>query len=487
MERVGFQQFTGVQEMKTNTFRLVAVAASVVVTGGAFAINIASTSGALTYASEQAYSAAASMAPISASTPLGFGISPGVTRFIRVDVGNGTFAAAASSVFNPVAATPASVTSAPGSGGLAVPVGFGSSQLVSGGLSGGSFAIFQVAGSWNGGQSPSDIVSFTLPPLVPTSTGSDVTTTYQLYETAGAAVNNTANTSLFSATGSAAKFASGLSVTVTPAIAQATVSTAYKLWSTGASHVALGTVLVGAKSGVKNRAGNDASVGDFINITGNSLVVTGDFTAMAASGVFLGDTSCAASGPVATVNSASTAATIAFAASTASMPFTSATLCYRVNNSTPILAGTYSVAPSLSFLSSGLSNTTQPTASSIGSVTRDGTTLQAPYIQTTHKIRFVLTNTGATSAPYTAVTTAGPTNSTTDPTNTVTSQIAAGTIPPNGQSIIETTALPIFSNANQPRGFVVFTVAAPSTAIKGVYQLVHSTTGAISNMPMLLP
>jgi hypothetical protein len=187
------------------------------------------------------------------------------------------------------------------------------------------------------------------------------------------------------------------------------------------------------------------------------------------------------------MNSTSTVAIIPFATSIASSPFTGpATLCYAVNRSTPILAGTYSAQPSLSFLSSGVTKT-QPSAAAIGSVTRDGTTLQAPYIQTTHKIRFVLTNTGSTSAPYTAATTAGPTNSTTDPTNTVTRQIADGVIPANGQAIIETTALPAFSNANSPRGFVVFTVAAPSTAIKGVYQLVHSTTGAISNMPMLLP
>jgi hypothetical protein len=429
------------------------------------------------------------MAPISASTPLGFGISPGVTRFIRIDIGNATFAEAASTSFAPTAATPASVASAPGSGGLSGKVGFQESQLVSGGLSGGSSAIFQVQASWNGGQQLGDIVSFVLPPLVPTSTGSDVTATYQLFETAGAAVNNAANTALFTATGSAAKFSSGLSTTFTPAIAQATVSTSYKNWSTAASTVALGTFQISGKTNVVNRAGAAASVTDFINGSGNSLVVTGDFTAAVASGVYLSNSSACATGMggIAALNATSTVAIIPFAASIASAPFTAAaTLCYKANSTTPILAGTYSAQPSLSFLSSGVT-TTQPTASSIGSVTRDGTTLQAPYIQTTHKIRFVLTNTSSTDAPYTAVTTAGPTNSTTDPTNTVTSQIANGIIPANGQKIIEGSALPIFSNANTPRGFVVFTVAAPSTAIKGVYQLVHSTTGAISNMPMLVP
>lgn len=474
--------------MKTNTFRLVAVAASVVVTGGAFAVSIGSTSGALTYANEQVYSAAASMAPITASTTLGFGISPGVTRFIRVDIGNATFAAVASTSFAPTAATPPSIASAPGSGGLSGKIGFQESQLVSGGLSGGSSAIFQVQASWNGGQQLGDVVSFVLPPLVPTSTGSDVTTTYQLFETAGAAVNNAANTALFTATGSLAKFSSGLAVTITPAIVQATVSSAYKQWASAASTAILGTISIGGKSSVYNRAGNAASVTDFINDKGNSLVITGDFTAAVASGVFLGESgACTVNLGIAALNSTSTVAIIPFAASTGSSPFgSSAALCYTVNRSTPILAGTYSAQPSLSFLSSGVT-TTQPTAASIGSVTRDGTTLQAPYIQTTHKIRFVLTNTGSTAAPYTAVTTAGPTNSTTDPTNTVTRQIADGVIPANGQAIIETTALPAFSNANSPRGFVVFTVAAPSTAIKGVYQLVHSTTGAISNMPMLLP
>jgi hypothetical protein len=486
--------------MKTSSFRLIAVAASAAVTGAAFAVvgisTTGSSNGALTYANELTFSATASMAPITASSILGFGISSGQVRFIRVDVANATFAAAASTTMAPTAATPASVTSAPGSAGAAVPVGFGASLLVSGGASGASSAIFQVQASWNGGQSPNDAVSIALPPLVPTSTGSDVTATYQLFETAGAAVNNTAGTALASATGSIAKFGSGLLTTISALSAGTTVSTAYKNWASPSASVAsaavLGTISITPKASVMGRAGSQAIIEDFLAGTGNSLVVSGDFSVAAASGVFLAsDATCGIVAGLATLNAASTVATIPFAASTASAPFAAtgttanpAYLCYKTNG-TAIAAGSYSAQPSIAFAAS--TTKVQPTAASIGVVSRDGTTLQAPFIQTTHKVRFVLTNTSSTPASYTAVTTAGPTNSTTDPTNTVTGQIAGGTIPANGQVIIEGSALPVFSNANSPRGFVVFTVAAPTTAIKGVYQLVHSTTGAISNMSMLLP
>jgi hypothetical protein len=237
------------------------------------------------------------------------------------------------------------------------------------------------------------------------------------------------------------------------------------------------------------RSGSQAIIEDFLDGVGSSLVVSGNFTAAVASGVFLAaDNTCGVVNGIAALNATSTVATIPLAASLALAPFASsgttanpAFLCYKTNGSA-ISAGSYSAQPSIAFAAS--TTKLQPSLSTIGTVSRDGTTLQAPFIQTTHKIRFVLTNTSSTDASYSAAVTAGPTN--TAEANSVTSGIASGIVKGNSQVIIEGDALPVFSSANFKRGYVVFTVAAPTTAIKGIYQLVNSA-GAITNTPMTLP
>jgi len=131
---------------------------------------------------------------------------------------------------------------------------------------------------------------------------------------------------------------------------------------------------------------------------------------------------------------------------------------------------------------------TQVAGAAIGSVTRDGTTLQAPFVQVPagYLVRFVLTNTGSTAAAYTGSVTAGPSNVTGGTANAVaTNGTLTGTVPAGGQVVIEGASLPSFTTS--ARGFAVFTIAGTNDTINGVYQITNPTTGAVSNLNMVRP
>jgi len=481
--RLFFQKFTGVLAMKIHSVRIIAVAAAVVATGAALAINISSTAVSPIYASELIYSANAPIASQVGSSVLGFGVSSGQQRFVRLDVSNATFADAVSNVNTPAA--PAA--------------SFANSQWVSGGAVGTSSAIFQVTAN-SAGQSPTDVVQLVVPRIAVTSNGSPVTATYQLFETAAAAVANAGP--LFTATGTLARFATGLAVTMTPASARTTVSTGYTKWASAAASgpsntAALGTIKINNTAAVARDGSTSIALTDFLNATGSTLSVAGDFTAAGASGVYLGSAQtgaiCSPLSPVAnfTLDTAKTTATLAIPGFSSSAPWSGipATLCYQVNGTAVIPASSYTATASVGFLSiaSGVSGT-QVAGASVGSVTRDGTTLQAPFVQVPSGwlVRFVLTNTGSTAAAYTGAVTAGPSNVTGGTANAVaTNGTLTGTIPAGGQAIIEGSSLPTFTTS--ARGFAVFTVSGTNDTINGVYQIVNSTTGSISNMTMVRP
>ncbi len=470
--------------MKINSFRVVAVAAAVVATSGALAINISSTTVSPIYASEMLYTSAAPIASQVASAVLGFGIGSSQQRYIRVDVANASFADVVSNTNSPLTDTGASMTS---------------SSWVSGGASGTSSAIFQVTAS-AAGQSPVDVLRFELPRLVVTSNSSPVTATYSLFETAGNAVANAG--ALATATGTIARFAQGLAGTIATGTARATVSSSYMNWaatagSGPANTAALGTITFGVSASAPNIAsGSTVALTDFLGATGHTLSVAGDFSAAVSSGVYLGSAAsgglCTALTPPAifTLDSAKTTASLTIPGFATSAPWGAvAKLCYTANGTTPIAVSTYTATPTLSFktVASGVSGT-QVAAATIGSVTRDGTTLQAPLVQTTtgYVSRIVLTNTGTTAAAYTMEVKAGPTLNGGSAVNSVTKNgSTSGSIPAGGQAIIEGTSMPEF--ATTARGYAVFSISGTNDAVNGVYQITNIATGSISNMPLVRP
>jgi len=274
-------------------------------------------------------------------------------------------------------------------------------------------------------------------------------------------------------------------------------------WATAAGSgpantAALGTVKFGISASTPKVADGttDVALTDFLGASGHTLSVAGDFSAAASSGVYLGSAAsgglCAPLDPAAifTLDSTKTTASLTIPGFASSAPWgATAKLCYTVNGTTPIVASTYTATPTLSFktVASGVSGT-QVAAATVGSVTRDGTTLQAPIVQTTtgYVSRIILTNTSSAAAAYTMTVTAGPTLNGGSAVNSVTKNATAiGSIAANSQVVIEDTAMPTF--AGTARGYAVFSIAGTNDTINGVYQIVNIATGAISNMPMVRP
>jgi len=507
MWRLGFKQFTGVLAMKISSkyVRHVALAASVVVTGAAFAaFNMdAPTAETLTYASDLKYNVVGNGILVGTSTNPGTvqvklgndlqGQSGTNTRFLRLDLVNATFGSAVSGQ------TPAASTN--GSGDPTSTV-FSASNVFASGGTGDAKVIYQVTAGASGNKA-ADIVSFKLPPLVVTSNAADVTVTYKAYSSAEAALDGT-GTPLSTKTATLANFKTGLSVSGTAATstaALATVSSGYKTFGTSAASVAntgiLGTIVIAPATGVSGRTGSAVSLADLLDgSTAGKIVLSGDFSAAGASGVFLGNALCAPNVPVTngvfTASSATvgvkTIVTLALPTNLASAPYgTAGTLCYTADGTTAInkssaVTGVVTVAAS--------TNSTAATSSNItlAAVSRDGTSLQVPFVQvpTGWIARIVLTNTGTTAASYTGTVVAGPSNVSGGAANAVaTNGTLTGSIAAGSQVVIEGTAMPTFTQSQ--RGYVTFDIGGVNSVINGVYQLVNATTGSVTNQNMVRP
>ncbi len=112
--------------------------------------------------------------------------------------------------------------------------------------------------------------------------------------------------------------------------------------------------------------------------------------------------------------------------------------------------------------------------------TSNGTVLQTPWFTTYagYTSRFVFQNTGTNAATYSSVCIA-------ETGNTVTAGSAAtGSLAPNSETVI--LATDVCTTSGNTRSSVVFTVNAPLTAIKGVYNLV-TPDGAVTLLDMHTP
>lgn len=115
----------------------------------------------------------------------------------------------------------------------------------------------------------------------------------------------------------------------------------------------------------------------------------------------------------------------------------------------------------------------------VGSIVRDGTTLQAPFVQIPEnwKSRLVLTNTGSVARTYTI--SLMKVNG-----EAVTAGTLTGTIPAKGTTAIDDLKT-VFTGNN--RATLNVDVAAPSNQIQGLYQIVNPEKGSISNHVLVRP
>jgi hypothetical protein len=107
--------------------------------------------------------------------------------------------------------------------------------------------------------------------------------------------------------------------------------------------------------------------------------------------------------------------------------------------------------------------------------------LVAPYMSTNAKYvtRFSLLNTGAASVGYSVQCYAEGANVATNGAN--------GTLKGAGTTVLDAGSVCSFSDATKPRGAVVFTINAPIGTVKGAYNIVDATTGANGFLPMTRP
>ena len=225
---------------------------------------------------------------------------------------------------------------------------------------------------------------------------------------------------------------------------------------------------------------------------GSNHVVTGDFTASASTGatpydaasllrVYL-DSSLTCNGYNVGADipaSALTATTATFA--TGQTPLTHR-LCLVASGQT-ISEASYSVMWNVVSQNANLYTTPAIGPRTLGSITRNGTQIQAPLVQTPagYTTRIALTNTGAQARSYviTVINEAGN-------TATVNAANTTGTVAANSLRVIDMSqVLTAFTGAT--RATVVVTLAAPNNQIQGLYQIFNPTNGAFSNHVMVRP
>jgi hypothetical protein len=161
----------------------------------------------------------------------------------------------------------------------------------------------------------------------------------------------------------------------------------------------------------------------------------------------------------------------------------SAFLCF-VAGGEAIAAGDFSVAVDAVPLDPDTYNAPDIAAQAIGSIVHNGTELQAPLAQVPGAgwlSRLVLTNTGSVDRPY-QISVMGETGNTIGTSNTT------GVVPANGTVVVDlTTVMTSFSAGQQRRGTLNVTVAAPTSQIQGLYQIVNTNSGSLSNHVMVRP
>lgn len=236
----------------------------------------------------------------------------------------------------------------------------------------------------------------------------------------------------------------------TPLIADGTAATLATLLAAGSNHVV---------------------TGDFANAANSD----GTFTGTALTRVFFGNADCSTPAVNAAVVTATSARFNTGAAAVG------ATLCYAPRSGVAIPVSTYTQTFNPVSADTALYAVSNLGPVNLGSITRNGTSLQAPFVQVPAGwlSRIVLTNTGSVARPYTvtAQTEAG-----------VTSTLgagASGSIPANGTIVLNTSDIATFTGAT--RGTLNVTVAGPNNDIQGLYQIVNGATGSIANTAMVRP
>lgn len=229
-----------------------------------------------------------------------------------------------------------------------------------------------------------------------------------------------------------------------------------------------------------------ASLATFIG-TGSNHVVTGDFSLAAnADGTYTGaalsrvyfatSAACPTAGAVSASALTASTATFNINATPVNLFF-----CVQRRSGNLITASTYTQSFNAVSAAPTVYSATNRGPVSLGSITRNGSELQAPLVQVPAGwlSRIALTNTSSVARAYnfTAQSETG--------TTVALGSAATGTIPANGTVVLSVADIATFTG--QPRGTLNVSIAAPTEQIQGLYQIVNPASGSISNHVMVRP
>lgn len=389
----------------------------------------------------------------------GFSIPAGETRYMRVDLTGATFASV------PTVSVAATATSTDGAG-----VGTPSTKAVAGsvaqGGSGASSVVFLITApaaeavannttTFDGGIAAANVATiasadFNVDPTV------TVTAKYALYETAGAAIAQ--NLPLATSDAAMVTFATANTGDISTAQkATATVATQFKNFGTVAAPDLTEAVLAftpgDAVTGLFIKQNGSAyAEADLFGGSAQNVTVTGNFTF--GTWEFNDALACSGADTAVTLNTAKTSGVASINVGT-----TPQYLCVTVNGTTDVVSkGSYSVS------------TTTPaiTATDVGSIVYDTTSISIPYVTTfgDYNQRVYIRNDSSSAASYTTsfVSEAG--------TTAVAGTKATGTVPGNSLIAIKASDL-VTITGGTTRTSAVIEIEATVANITAVTQTVN--------------
>lgn len=473
--------------MKKFSVKAVALAASFIASGAAFAANqdLDGDASPAKYASEIKVNATAGTELLNgaaavqlADVALGASFGDNVTAYVRFDLTSGKFGADPAFAIKDSANASAVVTVSAG--------GAGSSYVV--------FAVTPTAGK--------RLLGANVGTLTPDATHgivvkdqSAISIQYRLFETLTAAANPS-STNTLKDTGSVSyiAFTKALKTSFVAATQTADVEAtpSYTAFTGGGTKKKLADVAI-TLSGAAKADGSALNAAAVASLLADKTVitVTGDFTglkkaseadyATGKSRLTLETTDCGGS-PVSATTLSGTAATFGNGSDhlTTAEVLAAKSLCYTPAG-VEIQASTYSADVAYVSADSAAYAVSNVTGLAAGTIIRNGTVLVAPITNQPAGwySRLVLNNTGTTDRTYTvkAVSEAGN-------VITLSGAAAGGTLAKNTSVVVDLQNV-VTAVGGLPRYSLVVTTNAPSGTVNGAYQIANGTTGMISNYALI--
>ena len=409
------------------------------------------------------------------STAIGVGVASGNRVFVRFDLTNGELvgnliSSSSTTTSTTMAGTMTTTTSTTTITGVFDTTGgsVGALIVAQGGTAGDSFVIYDItAGA--GGIVQGTNVSWT--PQV--AVGGQSSVAMSVYETLAQAVNETE--SLYSISGVFATSGTGYSTTATVASVTAEVSTSFTAFATNAGGTTatgtLGTLLYALSTSAATPSDMTSAVadGDIFTAASSTVTLVGDVSF----GDWYLDTAAGCGGAPGSLDlvededgESATPAAAGIAALTAAH-----IVCVDVDGDEEILVGDYSLTLGLDTPALAVTPASD-TVDAIGSIVRNGTVVQVPYLTTfaDYNQRLVLVNRSSEDAEYTITfTSEGDTTATAG-------SAATGSIPAG--EVLSLKATDIVSLTGRTRTAATVTVVAPATVIDVATNQVNLSDGS---------